>query len=76
MNIMGVLSNSDDLARTAVAEGIKMIVWGAGLPNRLPAVVPEEDVNLVPIVSSARVAELIMKSWDRRYRRCVSAVTK
>ena len=69
VNLMGVLSNADDLIKTCVQEGLKMIVFGAGLPMKLPALVQEPSVNLVPIISSARVAELILRSWDRRYER-------
>ncbi|MBN2010810.1 nitronate monooxygenase [candidate division KSB1 bacterium] len=71
VNIMGVLSNADDLVRTAVAEGIGMVVYGAGLPTKLPEIAGDANVNLVPIVSSARVAELIMRMWDKRYDRTV-----
>jgi NAD(P)H-dependent flavin oxidoreductase YrpB (nitropropane dioxygenase family) len=46
-----------------------MIVFGAGLPTRLPALVQDPSVNLVPIISSARVAELILRTWDKRYER-------
>ncbi len=69
INIMGVLSNADDLIKTSVEEGIKMIVMGAGLPTKLPLLVTDATVNLVPIISSSRVAELIMKTWDKRYQR-------
>jgi nitronate monooxygenase len=69
VNIIGVLSNADDLIKTSIQEGIKMIVFGAGLPTRLPALVQDSSVNLVPIISSARVAELILRTWDRRYER-------
>ncbi len=69
INIMGVLSNADDLILTSVEEGIKMIVLGAGLPTKLPLLVTDAAVSLVPIISSSRVAELIMKTWDKRYQR-------
>jgi len=69
VNVMGVLSNSEDLIRVAVEEGIKIIVFGAGLPTKLPRIVPEEDVNLIPIISSARAAEFILKAWVKRYDR-------
>jgi nitronate monooxygenase len=69
LNVMGVLSNSDDLVKTAVREGIKNIVFGAGLPFRLPELVEDHSVNLVPIVSSGRGARLILHKWDRRYGR-------
>jgi len=74
VNFMGVLSNVEDLIHTAVREGIKMIVFGAGLPMRLPEIVADPSVNLVPIVSSARVTELILRGWDRRFQRTADAL--
>lgn len=73
VNFMGVLSNVNDLILTTVREGVKTIVYGAGLPVKLPALVEDDSVNLVPIVSSARVAEFILRSWDKRYNRTVDA---
>ncbi len=73
VNIMGVLSNADDLVKASVAEGIDMVIYGAGLPTKLPALVPEENVSLVPIIGSGRIAQLIMKSWDKRYKRIPDA---
>lgn len=73
VNVMGVLSNSDSLVRAAVEEGIKMIVFGAGLPGNLPKLVDDESVNLVPIVSSARAAAIILRIWDKRYKKIADA---
>jgi nitronate monooxygenase len=69
VNFMGVLSNVEDLIVASVNEGVGMIVFGAGLPTRLPALVEEGSANLVPIISSARVGKLILRMWDRRYSR-------
>lgn len=74
VNVMGVLSNADDLIKAAVREGIKIIVYGAGLPVKLPETVPDPDVCLVPIVSSARVCTLILRTWDKRYQRTADAL--
>jgi NAD(P)H-dependent flavin oxidoreductase YrpB (nitropropane dioxygenase family) len=74
VNFMGVLSNVNDLIAAAVAEGIKIVVFGAGLPGTLPELVPDPEVCLVPIVSSSRVAELILKVWDKRYSRTADAL--
>lgn len=71
VNIMGVLSNAEDLVKTSVREGIKIIFFGAGLPTKLPLWVDDNSVNLVPIISSARAADLIMRLWDKRYDRTV-----
>ena len=74
INFMGVLSNINDLIKISVKEGIKIIVFGAGLPTKLPALVPDPSVNLVPIVSCARAAGLILRTWDRRYNRITDAL--
>ncbi len=74
VNFMGVLSNVEDLVRTAVEEGIEIIVFGAGLPMRLPKMVEDDSVNLVPIVSSARGAELILRGWAKRFERTAGAI--
>ncbi len=74
VNFMGVLSNVNDLIMAAVREGIKIIVYGAGLPTKLPGLIVDSSINLVPIVSSARVAEFILRSWDKRYERIPDAI--
>ena len=74
VNFMGVLSNVEDLLQTAVREGIQMIVFGAGLPMRLPRIVQDRSVNLVPIVSSARGAELILRGWAKHFEKTADAL--
>jgi nitronate monooxygenase len=73
VNVMGVLSNAADLVRAAIEGGIRIIVFGAGLPMKLPEIAEDPDVNLVPIISSSRVANLIMRAWKKRYNRTVDA---
>lgn len=73
VNIMNVLSNAADLVKTSVQEGIKFIVMGAGLPMKLPYIVEDRDVNLIPIISSARAASLILRTWDQRFNRTANA---
>jgi nitronate monooxygenase len=74
VNVMGVLSNADDLIATAVREGIRMIVAGASLPLKLPSQVEDPSVCLLPIVSSGRAAELVLRAWDKRYGRTADGV--
>ena len=74
VNVMAALSNADDLIKAAVNEGIKMIVVGAGLPLRLPRLVEDDSVNLLPIVSSSRAAGLILSTWDKRYERTADGI--
>lgn len=74
VNIMGVLSNAVELVKTAVAEKVRMIVYGAGIPTYLPSHVEDPGVALVPIVSSARVVRLILANWDRKFERMPGAL--
>jgi nitronate monooxygenase len=67
VNIMVALTNYEELARTAMAEGIDVILSGAGLPMHLPSYRPEGSrTKLVPIVSSGRAAALIARRWMDR----------
>ncbi len=72
VNIMVALSDYDLLVQTAYDEGIDIIFAGAGLPLKLPKTLSMEQVmhsstRFVPIVSSARAAELIFKYWLKHY---------
>lgn len=74
VNLMVVLSNYEPLIKTAVDEGIDLIISGAGLPLELPKYVGKKDIKLVPIVSSARALKIICSKWKRNYDRLPDAV--
>ncbi|HHT20107.1 MAG TPA: nitronate monooxygenase [Tissierellia bacterium] len=65
INLMVAMNHYEDMVKQAVSSGIDMIVSGAGLPLNLPKLVTDPDVLLAPIVSSARAAGLICRSWSR-----------
>ncbi len=68
VNIMVALTNYADMVRTAIVEGIDIIFSGAGLPLDLPGfLTPGAHTKLVPIVSSARAANIICKKWLSRF---------
>jgi nitronate monooxygenase len=69
INLLGVLSNFDDLVRTAAAAGADFIASGAGLPLSLPELAEGSRACLIPIVSSARAASIIIRAWKKRYDR-------
>ena len=73
VNIMCALNNYDSLVRVSVEEGIDAIISGAGLPMRLPAMVGDSPVKLIPIVSSGRAANVVCTTWLRRYNRLPDA---
>ena len=74
VNIMVALNNYEEMVRTAVKENVDFIISGAGLPLSLPEYTKGSSVKLIPIVSSARSAELILKTWKRRYKRLPDAI--
>ncbi|MDD3297239.1 MAG: nitronate monooxygenase family protein [Candidatus Omnitrophica bacterium] len=69
VNIMVALTNYEDLVRISAEEGADFIVSGAGLPMKLPGFVKGTSIKLIPIVSSAKAAGIILKTWNRRYER-------
>lgn len=69
VNIMVALNHFSELVRTAIEERIDVIFSGAGLPMDLPKYLKKScRTKLVPIVSSARAANLICKKWWARFR--------
>ena len=76
VNIMVAVDDYPDLVRVAIEEKIDMVFLGAGLPIKG---IPVEDlraagVKVIPIVSSARAAALIFKSWSKKYKDIPDAV--
>ena len=69
VNLLGALSNFDDLVRTAATAGADFITSGAGLPLSLPELAESSRAYLIPIVSSARAASIIIRAWKKRYDR-------
>ncbi|MDP2830748.1 MAG: nitronate monooxygenase family protein [Candidatus Omnitrophota bacterium] len=74
VNIMCVLTNYEDLVNVAQNESVDVIISGAGLPLRLPALIKNTKTKLIPIVSSARAASIICSTWQRRYKRLPDAL--
>ena len=68
VNIMVALTNFADMVETSIAEGVDVILSGAGLPLDLPKYLKEGvKTKLVPIISSAKAARIICKRWLTRY---------
>jgi len=73
-NILVAVSNYEDLARVVAEEKADFIVSGAGLPLKLPQYTENSPIKIIPIVSSARAADIIFKTWKKRYNRLPDAV--
>ncbi len=68
VNIMSVITNFSDMVKTTIEEGIDVIFSGAGLPLDLPKYLGEGiKTKLVPIVSSARAAIIIITKWKQNF---------
>ncbi|OQA86721.1 MAG: Nitronate monooxygenase [Lentisphaerae bacterium ADurb.Bin242] len=74
VNVMVALSNYEEIIRTAVAGGVDFIISGAGLPLPLPEYVGDADIALIPVISSGRAFEVVVKTWLRKYNRKPDAV--
>ena len=69
VNAMVATRQYTDSVRAALEAGADAIVSGAGLPLELPALAEGFEALLAPIVSSPRAAQLICRTWAKRYGR-------
>jgi nitronate monooxygenase len=79
LNVMVAAADFNEIVLTGIKEKIDIIFLGAGLPTKLPAEISEKYLDKIktkfaPIVSSARAAKLIFRSWEKRYNRVPDAV--
>ena len=68
-NIMVALKDYEQHVRCAAKAGADLIISGAGLPTELPAFVEGTETKIAPIVSTEKSAKVILKYWDKKYRR-------
>lgn len=75
VNVMTALRHYREHVTAAVRSGADAVICGAGLPLDLPALVQaaadSADITrplIAPIVSSARAASLLLRSWDQKYQ--------
>jgi len=75
VNIMVALTDYEKIVRIAGEAGADLIISGAGLPLKLPGLIPEGcKTKLVPIVSSGRAAQIICHRWNELFSRFPDAV--
>jgi nitronate monooxygenase len=74
VNIMVASSDYPELVRASIAEGIDLIISGAGLPLDLPKYLNGAKTKLVPIVSSGRALKVLCRKWEKSYRHLPDAV--
>lgn len=69
INVMCAVVEYEDTIRAAIDAEIGAIVSGAGLPLGLPSIKPPGHTALIPIISSARALEIIVRRWERVHYR-------
>ncbi len=74
VNVMVALTNFGDLVKTCAREEVDVLFAGAGLPLRLPEFAGDSSMKLVPIISSGRAADVICRSWSKKYSRFPDAI--
>ena len=74
VNCMVALTDYERQVKSACRAGIDIIISGAGLPLKLPEYTKDfPDVALVPIVSSVKAADLIVRKWEKGFGRMPDA---
>ena len=73
-NIMVATRDYEDYVRTAADAGADVIISGAGLPTELPELVKGSQTKIAPIVSTDKSAKVILKYWERKYKRTADLV--
>ena len=74
VNVMMALSNYDEIVKVCVREKVDIIISGAGLPLGLPGLTAGSGIKIVPVISSGRSLNVILKTWNRRYQRMPDGV--
>lgn len=74
VNIMVATKQYEEYVKAAVAAGADLIISGAGLPMNLPGLVSDAGTKLVPIVSSLKSTQVIIKYWLKKYNRLPDAI--
>ncbi len=68
VNLMHAVNDYDKYAKFLATQDIDFIISGAGLPVDLPEYIKDTKVKGAFIISSARAAKIMLRSWDRRYQ--------
>lgn len=75
INIMMATEDYERQVLAACEAGIDGIVSGAGFPFSLPEITKDyPNVAIIPILSSARGVNIILKRWKRDHKRLPDAV--
>ena len=68
-NLMVAMNDYETYVREVIAAGADFIESGAGLPVDLPAYIKDSDIAIAPFVSTRKSAHVILKFWDKKYKK-------
>lgn len=74
VNIMVATQRYEEYVKAAVEAGADLIVSGAGLPVDLPKYTANAETRLVPIISSLKSVQVIIRYWMKKYDRLPDAI--
>lgn len=74
VNIMVATHNYSLYVKEAIKNGIDIIISGAGLPTELPEIAKGSKAKLIPILSSLKAANILLKLWDKKDHRAPDAI--
>lgn len=69
VNIMWSSKHCREYVETAAEAGAEVIICGAGIPTNLPHYCKDKKIALVPVISSKRAANIIIRNWAKKYNR-------
>lgn len=69
VNIMWFSRHCRQYVETAVEAGAEVLICGGGIPSALPGYCRDKKVALVPVVSSKRAADIIIRNWTKKFNR-------
>lgn len=74
VNIMVATNYYKEHVKAAIEGGADLIISGAGLPLKLPEFIGDSLIKIVPIVSSPKAANVILKYWHKHYNKTADAI--
>lgn len=74
VNIMVATKEYAKYIKSAIEAGVDIIISGAGLPTTLPELVKGTSVKIAPIVSSLKATKVILKLWDKHYKKTADMI--
>lgn len=74
VNIMVAMKNYKDFVKASIEGGADLIISGAGLPLKLPEYTLNNEIKILPIVSSSKATKLILSYWKKHYSKIADGI--